>query len=55
MSIEYEMNISEIALLQKNLEDNCLHTSGTEIRKAQQLFNKKMKGEIGSLYDVKGL
>ena len=51
MSIEYETNISEIALLrenvefpifklQKNLEDICLHASSTEITKAQQLFNE---------------
>ena len=26
--------------LQKNLEDICLHASGTEILKAQQLFNQ---------------
>ena len=50
MSIENETNISEIALLrenvefsilrlQKNPEEICLHTSGTEITKAQQLFN----------------
>ena len=51
MSIENETNISEIALLrekvefsifklQKNLEDICLHASGTEITKAQKLFNE---------------
>ena len=66
MSIEYETNISEIALLrenvefpifklQKNLEDICLHASSTEITKAQQLLMKIMKGEIGSIHDVKGL
>ena len=51
MSIENETNISEIALLrenvefsifklQKNLSDICLHISGAEITKAQQLFNE---------------
>ena len=51
MSIENETNISEIALLrenvefpifkiQKNQKDICLHASGTEIMKAQQLFNE---------------
>ena len=52
MSIENGTNISEIALLrenvefsifklQKNLEDIYLHASGTEMMKAQQLFNEK--------------
>ena len=51
MSIENEMNISEIALLrenvefsifklQKNLEDICLDASGAEIMKAKQFFNE---------------
>ena len=51
MSIENETNISEISLLreniefsifklQKNLSDICLHASGAEITKAQQLFNE---------------
>ena len=51
MSIENEKNISEIALLReniefsifqlhKNLEDICLHSSGAEITKAQQLFSE---------------
>ena len=50
MSIKNETNIGDIALLrenvefsifklQKHLEDICLHASGTEIMKAQQLFN----------------
>ena len=56
VSIENETNISEIALwrenaefsifkLQKNLEDICLHQSGTEITKAQQLFNENNERE----------
>ena len=51
MSIENGTNVSEIALLrenvefsifklQKNLEDICLHASGADIMKAQQLFNE---------------
>ena len=51
MSIENETNVSEIALLredaefsifklQKYLGDICLDASGTEITKAQQLFNE---------------
>ena len=51
MTIENEKNISEIAWLQenvefsivklhKNVEDICLHASGTEMTKTQQLFNE---------------
>ena len=50
MTIENEKNISEIAWLQlpefsifklhKNVEGICLHASGTEMTKTQQLFNE---------------
>ena len=51
MTIENEKNISEIAWLQendefsifklhKNVEYICLHASGTEMTKTQQLFNE---------------
>ena len=51
ISIENERNISKIALLRENVEfsvfklqkspeGSCFHASGTEITKAQQLFNE---------------
>ena len=56
MSIENETNISQIALLrknmefsifklQKNLEDIYLHSSGAEITKSQQLCHENIVRE----------